>query len=73
MNAPPQKFGKSRLSFKDFFRDVDDNMGYNPEQLARGTEVEMEHTTDREMAATIAKQHLAEDPAYYTKHEKAGL
>ena len=70
---PTQHWKKSRLSFKDFFRDVDENMGYDPEQLKMGTEVEMEHTTNREMAEMIAKQHLAEDPAYYTKIKKMGL
>lgn len=69
----PKQFDKSRLSFKDFFRDVDDNIGYDPEQLKRGTEEEMEHTTDPKMAELIAKQHLAEDPEYYNKLDKAGL
>ena len=39
------------------------------EQLAQGTEVEVEHTDDRRKALEIAMDHLVEDPAYYTKLE----
>jgi len=35
-----------------------------------GIEVEMEHTTNREVAKTICLQHLSEDPSYYTKLKK---
>lgn len=37
------------------------------EELIMGIRVEMEHTDNPEEAATIALQHLAEDPKYYTK------
>jgi hypothetical protein len=45
---------------------------YSPSQfdqhaLRAGTRVEMEHTTDPKVAQQIAMDHLAEDPAYYTK------
>lgn len=36
-------------------------------QLEIGTQVEMEHTEDRETAETIASQHLLEDIDYYKK------
>jgi len=36
------------------------------EQLAIGLAVELEHTDDPHEAETIARQHLAEDPEYYT-------
>lgn len=36
-------------------------------QLEMGMEVEMEHTSDEDMAREIAMDHLAEDPEYYTK------
>lgn len=39
-------------------------------ELAKGIKVEMEHTTSKKAAKTIALQHLAEDPNYYTKLEK---
>lgn len=36
----------------------------------KGTEVELEHTSSWEIAAEIAKDHLFEDPHYYTKLSK---
>lgn len=42
-------------------------------QLDMGVKVEMEHTKDKEVAKKIATDHLAEDPEYYTKLQKAGL
>lgn len=39
-------------------------------QLKSGIEVEHEHTNSRKLARTIALQHLAEDPNYYTKLKK---
>ena len=46
---------------------------FEASQLVRGTLHEMEHTTDPKIARRIAADHLAEDPAYYDKLEKAGL
>jgi hypothetical protein len=43
------------------------------EQLQIGIEVEKEHTDDEKLAEKIARDHLAEDPHYYTKLMKAGL
>jgi len=42
-------------------------MTFNPKRLTIGTEVELEHTSDRLLAAKIAKDHLQEDPDYYSK------
>jgi len=39
---------------------------FDPEQLAMGIESEMEHTDNPEEAKEIAKDHLCEDPFYYT-------
>jgi len=39
---------------------------YDPEELAAGIEVEKEHTANPEIARAIAKDHLNEDPKYYT-------
>jgi len=39
-------------------------------QLEKGIKVEMEHTTDRQIAKEIAMDHLWEDPMYYTKLNK---
>lgn len=43
---------------------------FDPEQLAMGIKVEMEHTNDPAKAKEIAMDHLVEDPNYYT-HLKA--
>ena len=39
----------------------------NRDELAKGIEVEMEHTTDGRIARKIALDHLAEFPDYYTE------
>lgn len=46
---------------------------FDPVQLHRGTEVEMEHTRSRKIAQRIAMDHLVEDPAYYQKLAKIHL
>lgn len=46
---------------------------FDPEQLARGVEVEMEHTDDPALAKQIAKGHLAEFKTYYIELEKWNL
>ena len=46
--------------------DKKDPSNYDPEQLRRGIEVELEHTDDREIAQEIAMDHLEEFPTYYT-------
>lgn len=43
---------------------------FDLEQLKKGIEVEMEHTSDRDIATEIAMDHLVEDPYYYEKLEK---
>jgi hypothetical protein len=42
---------------------------FDPEQLAKGTKIEKEHTNDPRKAKEIAADHLVEDPAYYDKLE----
>ena len=43
---------------------------FDSEQLAAGTEIELEHTNDKEFAKEIAKDHLTEDKDYYVKLKK---
>jgi DNA-directed RNA polymerase beta subunit len=43
---------------------------YDAKELARGIEVEFEHTNDRDKAKEIAKDHLEEIPDYYTRLDK---
>jgi hypothetical protein len=38
---------------------------FDPQQLATGIKIEMEHTSDRAIAKEIAKDHLIEFPDYY--------
>jgi len=40
------------------------------EELKLGISVELEHTSDKDLAAEIAKDHLIEDAHYYTKLKK---
>lgn len=44
-----------------------DDSEFHAESLASGTGVEKEHTKDSKIAEKIAKDHLEEDPNYYTK------
>lgn len=46
---------------------------YDPKELEMGIVVEMEHTTDKEKAKQIAKEHLDETPDYYSRLHAAGL
>jgi hypothetical protein len=39
---------------------------FEPNELKMGIEVEMEHTDDSNVAEQIARDHLAENPTYYT-------
>lgn len=43
---------------------------FDPEQLAMGVKVEMEHTNDPRKALEIAMDHLMEDDHYYDKLQK---
>ena len=42
---------------------------FDPKQLAKGIEIEMEHVDNPELAKEIAKDHLAEVPNYYLKED----
>jgi hypothetical protein len=43
---------------------------FNQRELAKGTRIEMEHTTRKSVARQIAMDHLTEDPRYYAKMKK---
>ena len=55
--------------FKELLKPVA-NIDYDETELKIGIETELEHTNDKEVATIIAKQHLAEDPKYYSKLKK---
>ena len=47
--------------------DEGDMMQYDPQEILKGIEVEMEHTKDPKIALEIAMDHLEELPDYYTR------
>lgn len=49
------------------------SVDYVTQQLQRGIEVELEHTSNLDQAREIALDHLAERPDYYQKLTQAGL
>jgi hypothetical protein len=57
-------------TFKKWLKPVNKKIKYDVSELKQGDKVEKEHTTDEDVADTIAKHHLAEDPKYYTKLKK---
>lgn len=42
---------------------------FDSKALAKGVKVEMEHTSDKDVAREIAMDHLTEDENYYDKLE----
>lgn len=54
-----------KFFIKKYLKPVDDTIDYDPEQLAKGIETEMEHTKYPKIAEVIAKQQIAEDPNMY--------
>lgn len=70
------------MNYKDFFKEdllpggKGDNVSlskFDPTEVKLGLSVEMEHTNDKKLAAEICKDHLTEDPHYYTKLKRAKL
>ena len=53
--------------------DDSDISQFDKEQVDIGVKVELEHTDDIELAKEIVKDHLKEDPKYYTKLKQAKL
>ena len=60
-------------TFKKFFKKVNPDIDYDPEQVKMGIEVEKEHTNDPKIAEIIAKQHLSCNPRYYSELKKSGI
>jgi len=46
---------------------------FDPKQVAMGRKVEMEHTKNPKVAEDILKDHLKENPRYYSKLKQIGL
>ena len=52
---------------------IDNMVASLKKQVKIGLPLELEHTKDEKVALEIVKDHLWEDPSYYTKLKKAGL
>lgn len=57
-------------SIKDIAKLHNVSVEHINKQIAMGKKVELEHTDNKEIATIIAKDHLVEDPNYYTKLKK---
>ncbi len=62
-----KKLGKAEDRIPGGLADKKKPGDFDPEALAAGVKVEMEHTSDRAVATEIAMDHLTEDPKYYVK------
>lgn len=54
-------------SISDIAKHHNANLDDIKSQIEKGIKIEMEHTTDAQIAREIAKDHIWEDPEYYTK------
>jgi len=61
------------MSISDVAKEKDTSLEEIEKELDKGKDTEKEHTTSMQKATKIAKDHLVEDPKYYTKLKKAGL
>jgi hypothetical protein len=60
-------------SIKDIAKEQDVDEADIKKELIKGTKTEHEHTGSDKKAKAIAKDHLVEDPKYYSKLKQAGL
>ena len=60
-------------SVEDIAKEQDVDVADLKKELKKGTKTEHEHTGSDKEATAIAKDHLVEDPKYYSKLKKAGL
>jgi nicotinamide mononucleotide adenylyltransferase len=66
--------GKSDdMSLEDIAKKHSVDIDLIKSEFEKGCKVELEHTKDPKKAAEIARDHLVEDPQYYTKLLAAGL
>lgn len=65
-----QMWGLGSDKIPDGLADQKPDSDFDAAQIEKGIQVETEHTTDREIAKKIAKDHLSEDSEYYVKLEK---
>jgi hypothetical protein len=77
INRKPKQKGPMRMVLRKGTEQLRGGRGdgrpdrdFDADDLAEGVRHEMEHTTDRDVAEEIAKDHLSEDPDYYRKLRK---
>ena len=58
---------------KKLNKSVDEVLSILKDEIKKGIKVEKEHTNDSSEAAKIARDHLVEDPNYYSKLSKLSL
>jgi len=55
------------MSLEDIAKKHEVDLDELDTEYEKGISVEMEHTNDKKVALEIARDHLFEDPKYYTK------
>ena len=68
---PPLVMGEEKISGGK--GDGRPDSDYDEEELKRGIAHEMEHSNDSAIAKEIAKDHLSENPRYYSELSKANI
>lgn len=71
--AEDDKLDKPELTIPELAKKHNVSVEEIKSQLNKGITVELEHTSKRDVAREIALDHLAEDPKYYDKLDKAEL
>jgi hypothetical protein len=70
-SAPPM--GEAKEELRGGKADNRPDSDFDAEQLKNGIKQELEHTNNKKLAKEIAKDHLSEDPKYYSKLKKAKI
>lgn len=70
-NLLVEEYLQGGLADNKSLQDIADHHGVSLEDIQKqytmGKKVEMEHTSDSNTASEVAKDHLWENPKYYTK------
>lgn len=66
-SQPNRSFGKREDIIPGGLADKKSPSDFDKDSLEEGVKVELEHTSDRNIAVEIAMDHLTEDPDYYKK------
>ena len=72
-SAPPIGEGNTKDTLHGGKGDYKSDSDFDPIELEKGIKHEFEHTGDKSIAKEIAKDHLSENPKYYSELKKAGI